>query len=50
MSTYYIVWKYRNKDEQRKDFADLNSAMRFQASLLKKKKVLEYAKFEPSGL
>ena len=41
-----IVWKYEGKDEQRKSFPDAISAMRFQASLLKKKKGLEYAKYE----
>ena len=46
MSTYYVIWKYTNKVEQRKGFADLKSAMRFQASLLKEKNGLEYAKYE----
>lgn len=38
-----VVWKYRDKDEQAKEFADFISAMRFQAEILKKKKNLEYA-------
>lgn len=38
-----VVWKYRDKDEQVREFADPISAMRFQAEILKKKKNLEYA-------
>ena len=41
-----VIWKYEQEEEQRKEFADINSAFRFQASLLKKKKGLEYAKYE----
>lgn len=41
-----VVWKYDGNAEQRKSFPDLLSAMRFQGSLLKKKKGLEYAKYE----
>lgn len=43
---YCVIWKYENKEEERKDFNDFSSAMRFQAGLLKKKKGLVYAKFE----
>jgi len=41
-----VVWKYAEKKEQRKSFPDFISAMRFQGGLLKKKKGLEYAKYE----
>ena len=41
-----VVWKYDGKAEQRKSFPDFISAMRFQGTLLKKKKGLEYAKYE----
>ena len=41
-----VVWKYDGKAEQRKSFPDLISAMCFQGTLLKKKKGLEYAKYE----
>ena len=41
-----VIWKYEQEEEQRKEFADIKSAFRFQASLLKKKKGLEYAKYE----
>lgn len=41
-----VIFKYEQENEQRKEFANINDAFRFQASLLKKKKVLEYAKFE----
>ena len=40
-----VIWKYEQKEEQRKEFSDIKSAFRFQASLLKKKKGLEYAKY-----
>jgi hypothetical protein len=40
-----VIWKYESKEEQRKDFNDIVSAMRFQGNLLKKKKGLEYARF-----
>lgn len=43
---YTVVWKYDGKTEQRKNFPDFAKAMRFQAGLLKKKKGLEYAKYE----
>lgn len=41
-----VIWKYEQKAEQRKEFTDIISALRFQESLLKKKKGLEYAKYE----
>lgn len=41
-----VVWKYEGKDEQSKSFTDVNEAFRFQAKLLKKKKGLEYAKYQ----
>lgn len=41
-----VVWKYAEKKEQRNNFLDFISAMRFQGGLLKKKKGLEYAKYE----
>lgn len=43
---YSVIWKYQFQEEQRKDFLDFASALRFQAKLLKKKKGLEYAKYE----
>ena len=43
---YSVIWKYQFQEEQRKDFLDLASALRFQANLLKKKKGLEYAKYK----
>ena len=46
MARTIVVWKYAEKAEQRKSFTDFVSAMRFQAGLLKKKKGLEYAKYE----
>lgn len=46
MKKYYVVWKYAGKDEQRKEFTDFAAAMRFQASIVKKKYGLEYAKYE----
>lgn len=46
MSKAIVVWKYQNKAEQRKEFADFPSASRFQASILKKKRGLEYARYE----
>ena len=46
MTKTTVVWKYADKAEQRKQFPDFISAMRFQAGLLKKKKGLEYAKYE----
>lgn len=45
MAKTIVVWKYDDKAEQRKEFPDFISAMRFQGSLLKKKKGLEYAKY-----
>lgn len=41
-----VVFKYVNKQEQRKSFSDFMSAVRFQGNLLKKKNDLEYAKYE----
>ena len=41
-----VDWKYAEKKEQRNNFPDFISAMRFQGGLLKKKKGLEYAKYE----
>ena len=42
-----VVWKYIGKDEQRKQFPDFISAMRFQGDLLRKgKSRLEYARYE----
>lgn len=38
-----VIWKFEEKEEQRKEFADIKRAFRFQASLLKNKKGLEYA-------
>ena len=39
-----VIWKFEEKEEQRKEFADIKKAFRFQASLLKNnKKGLEYA-------
>ena len=46
MAKTSVVWKYADKAEQRKSFPDFVSAMRFQGELLKKKKGLEYAKYE----
>ena len=46
MKKYYVVWKYAGKEEQRKEFTDLAAAMRFQAGIVKKKKGLEYARYE----
>ena len=46
ITTMVVIWKYEQEEEQRKEFADINSAFRFQASLLKKKKGLEYARYE----
>lgn len=46
MKNYYVVWKYTGKEEQRKGFTDFTAAMRFQADIVKKKKGLEYAKYE----
>ena len=46
MARTIVVWKYAEKAEQRKSFPDFVSAMRFQDGLLKKKKGLEYAKYE----
>lgn len=46
MKKYYVVWKYAGKEEQRKEFTDFPAAMRFQADLVKKKKGLEYARYE----
>ena len=46
MAQTTVVWKYAGKAEQRKNFTDFVSAMRFQGGLLKKKKGLEYAKYE----
>ena len=46
MAKFIVVWKYEGKEEQRKIFPDFISAMRFQGGLLKKKKGLEYAKYE----
>jgi len=41
-----VIYQYEGKEEERKNFNDFSSAMRFQAGLLKKKKGLEYAKYE----
>lgn len=41
MAKTTVVWKYEGKE-----FPDFVSAMRFQGGLLKKKKGLEYAKYE----
>lgn len=41
-----VIYKYEQEKEQRKEFANINDVFRFQANLLKKKKGLEYAKFE----
>lgn len=41
-----VVWRYEGKAEESKTFPDMISAMRFQASLLKKKKNLEYAEYK----
>ena len=41
-----VIYQYEGKEEERKNFNDFSSAMRFQAGLLKKKKGLVYAKFE----
>ena len=46
MEKYYVVWKYEGKEEQRKAFTDFPAAMRFQAEIVKKKKGLEYAKYD----
>ena len=46
MARTIVVWKYAEKAEQRKSFPDFVSAMRSQGGLLKKKKGLEYAKYE----
>lgn len=46
MARTIVVWKYAEKAEQRKSFPDFVSSMRFQGGLLKKKKGLEYAKYE----
>ena len=46
MARTIVVWNYAEKAEQRKSFPDFVSAMRFQGGLLKKKKGLEYAKYE----
>lgn len=43
---YCVIWKYENKEEERKEFVDFSDALRFQAKILKKKKGLEYAKYE----
>ena len=42
---YSVIWRYQFQEEQRKNFLDFASALRFQANLLKKKKGLEYAKY-----
>ena len=44
--TYFVVWKYEGKEEQKKGFSKFMDAMKFQAKLLKNKKGLEYAKYE----
>lgn len=41
-----VVWKCEGKSEQRKSFNNFIDAMRFQGELLKKKRGLEYAKYE----
>lgn len=44
---YYVIWKYQGEEEQRKEFgSDLKGAMRYQATLIKSKKGLEYAEFK----
>jgi len=40
-----VIWKYEGKEEQVKEFEDPYKALRFQASLLKKKNGLKYAKY-----
>ena len=46
MKEYLVVWKYEGKEEKTKSFTNFTDAMRFQANILKKKKGLEYAKYQ----
>ena len=46
MAKTTVVWKYQDKEEQRKEFPDFVSAMQFQRTIVKKKKGLEYATYE----
>lgn len=39
-----VVYKFLGKNEQRKPFHDFLSALQYQGDLLRKKKLLEYAK------
>ena len=41
-----VVWKYDGQPEQRKLFENFIDAMKFQGEIMKKKKGLEYAKYE----
>ena len=41
-----VIWKYAGKAEQSKSFPDFISAMRFQGSLLRNKRGLEYARYK----
>jgi hypothetical protein len=41
-----VVWKYAEKPEQRKLFENFTDAAKFQGKIVKKKKGLEYAKYE----
>jgi hypothetical protein len=41
-----VVWKRDGQPEQRKLFENFTDAARFQGEIVKKKKGLEYAKYE----